>query len=246
MIQFIGSKERGDNMYKKTCYIANPSFGKSKNDDFETVEKLTELMEVCDKNNCKNIVICGGMYDFSKKDINNIKFIREEIENVSSIIPSNLNININVLSGADEIYILKKYLINMNKELSHNRKDIEHLGFDRVVYNDTLLKCTYGRQNNLGYNEGEIITYKDHTYDPSIRLNNIIKDFDKDVVLIGGRNRFEEFVYNNKLVIALPSLVNPYKSNRSPDLGYVIIDKGKDGIDVKQHVKVLNKKPDFK
>ena len=233
-------------MFKNTCYIANPSFGKSKNDDLETVDKLNELIEVCNSNNCKNIVICGGMYDFSRKDINNIKCIREEMDRVSSILPTNLNINYKILSGAEEIYVLRKYLINMNKELSQSRKDVEHLGFDRVVYNDSLIKCNYGKQNNLGFNDGEVITYKDHTYDPSIRLNNIIKDYDNDLVIIGGRNRFEEFVYNNKIVIVLPSIVNPYKSNHSPDLGYVMINKGNDGMDVKQCVKVLNKKPSFK
>ena len=233
-------------MYKKTCYIANPSFGKSKNDDLETVEKLNEVIEACEKNNCKEIVICGGMYDFSRKDINNIKCVREEMENVSSILPKNLNINYKILSSADEIYILRKNLINMNKELASSRSDVEHLGFDRVVYNGTLLKCNYSKQNNLGFNDGEIITYKGHTYDPSIRLNNIIKDYDKDLVIIGGRNRFEEFVYNNKIVIVLPSIVNPYKQTRSPDLGYIMIDRCNDGMDVKQHVKVLNKKPEFK
>ena len=134
----------------------------------------------------------------------------------------------------------------MNKELSNKRKDVEHLGFDRVVFNDILIKCNYSKQNNLGFNEGEIINYKEHVYDPSIRLNNIIKDYDKDLVIIGGKNRFEEFVYNNKIVIALPSIVNPYKSSYSPDLGYLIIDRNNTGIDVKPHVKTLNKKPSFK
>ena len=202
-------------MYRKTCYIANPSFGKSKKEDLETVEKLNEVVEACDKENCKDIVICGGMYDFSKKDINHIKTVQEEIEHVSNILPTNLQIKYRILSGADEIYVLRKNLINMNKELASRRNDVEHLGFDRVEYNGTLIKCTYGKQNNLGFNEGEIITYKGHTYDPSIRLQNIIEDYDKDIVLIGGRNRFEEFVYNGKLVIALPSLVNPYRTNPS-------------------------------
>ena len=233
-------------MYKKTCYIANPSFGKSKQDDLETVDRINEVIEACDKNDCKDIVICGGMYDFSRKDIDSINKVQEEIDNVSRILPVNLKIRYRILSGADEIYIIRKNLINMNKELASRRSDVEHLGFDRVVYNNTLIKCNYSRQNNLGFNEGEIINYKGHTYDPSARLNNIIRDFDNDIVLIGGRNRFEEFIYNGKLVIALPSLVNPYRTNHSPDLGYIIIDRCNDGIDVKQHVKILNKKPEIK
>ena len=151
-----------------------------------------------------------------------------------------------------KLYLKNGFLFNTftccftSKELSKKRDDVDHLGFDRVVFNDTLIKCTYGKQNNLGFNDGEIMTYKGHTYDPSIRLNNIIQDYDGDLVLIGGRNRFEEFVYNNKIVIALPSLVNPYNGSYSPDLGYIMIDRNDNSFDVKQHVKVLNKKPTFK
>jgi hypothetical protein len=134
----------------------------------------------------------------------------------------------------------------MNKELSSKREDVEHLGFDRVIYKDNLIKCNYNKQNNLGYNDGEFVNYKGHIYDPSIRLNSIIKDYKGDLVLIGGKNRFEEFVYNNKIVIALPSLVNPYNTSYSPDLGYVLIDRDGDNFDVKQHVKVLNKNPLYK
>ena len=233
-------------MEKKACFIANPSFGKSEKDDLKTVEELNKIIEVCNENKCKNIVICGGMYNLSKRDADNVKKVEEKIDTVSRILPRNLNINYKILSGACEIYVLRRSLINMNKDLSKKREDVTHLGYDRVVFNDTLIKCTYGRQNNLGFNEGEIITYKGHTYDPSGRLNNIIGDYDKDLVLIGGRNRFEEFVYNNKIVIALPSLVNPYNTNHSPDLGYIMIDRTDNSFDVKQHVKVLNKKPDFK
>lgn len=233
-------------MNRISCFIANPSFGKSKEDDQFTIEQLNKLIEVCKQNKCKNIVICGGMYNFTKKDIENRRKVEEEIDRVATILPKSLNIRYKILSGATEIYVLKRNLINMNKELSKKREDVEDLGFDRVEYNDTLIKCTYGKQNNLGFNEGEIITYKGHTYDPSIRLNNIIKDYDKDLVLIGGRNRFEEFVYNNKIVIALPSIVNPYKTNYSPDLGYIIIDRMDNTFSVKQHVKALNRKPKIK
>ena len=233
-------------MSKIACFIANPSFGKSEKDDQYTIEQLNDLIDVCNDNNCKDIVICGGMYSLSKKDVNDIKKVEKEIDNVSKILPKRLNIRYKVLSGAQEIYVLKRNLINMNKELSKNRDDVDHLGFDRVVFDDTLLKCTYGKQNNLGFNDGEIITYKEHTYDPSIRLNNIIRDYDNDLVLIGGKNRFEEFVYNNKIVIALPSLVNPYNTNHSPDLGYIIIDRNNNNFNVKQHVKILNKKPNFR
>ncbi len=233
-------------MNRISCFIANPSFGKSKDDDQFTVEQFNKLIEECENNKCNNIVICGGMYNFSKKNIENRRKVEEEIDRVANILPKNVNIRYKVLSGATEIYVLKRNLINMNKELSRKREDIEDLGFDRVVYNDTLLKCTYGKQNNLGFNDGEIMTYKGHTYDPSIRLNSIIKNYDKDLVLIGGKNRFEEFVYNNKIIIALPSIVNPYNTNHSPDLGYVMIDRADNYLDVKQHVKVLNKKPFFK
>lgn len=233
-------------MNRISCFIANPSFGKSKDDDQFTVEQFNKLIEECENNKCNNIVICGGMYNFSKKNIENRRKVEEEIDRVANILPKNVNIRYKVLSGATEIYVLKRNLINMNKELSRKREDIEDLGFDRAVYNDTLLKCTYGKQNNLGFNDGEIMTYKGHTYDPSIRLNSIIKNYDKDLVLIGGKNRFEEFVYNNKIIIALPSIVNPYNTNHSPDLGYVMIDRADNYLDVKQHVKVLNKKPFFK
>ena len=104
----------------------------------------------------------------------------------------------------------------------------------------------YRKQNNLGFNEGEFITYKNHTYDPSIRLNNIIKDYKGDLVLVGGKNRFEEFVYNDSIVIALPSIMNPTNSKHVPDIGYVLVDRNGDSIDVNQYVKYLNKKPIFK
>lgn len=233
-------------MKRKTCFIANPSFGKSKITDNISKEQLEKLIEICKENNCKNIVICGGMYNFTKSDIRNINKVKEEIENVSKILPQNLNINYKILSGATEIFVLKRYLINMNKELAKNRSDVEHLGFDRAIFDKTLLKCNYSKQNNLGYNDGEIITYKGHIYDPSIRLNNIIQDYKDNLVLIGGRNRFEEFVYNDKIVIALPSIVNPYNSNKTPDIGYVMIERENGSFDVNQHVKVLNKKPLFK
>ena len=229
-----------------TCYIANPSFGKSQKDDELTVEQLNNVIDVCLENNCKNLVICGGMYSFSKNQIYDVKYVKQEIEKVSQILPKNLNIKYKVLSGGTEIFVLKRNLINMNKELSDNREDVEHLGFDRVVYNDALLKCNYSKQNNLGYNEGELLNYKGHIYDPSIRLNNIIKDYSGNLVLIGGKNRFEEFVYNNSIVIALPSIMNPTNKNITPDIGFIMIDKTNDGLDVKQHVKILNKKPEFK
>ena len=229
-----------------TCFVANPSFGKSEKEDQLVVEQLDHIIDVCVENNCKNIVICGGMYSLSKKQGNNIRYVEKEIENVSRILPKRLNINYKVLSGGTELFILRRDLINMNKELSKNREDVEHLGYDRVVYDNTLIKCTYGKQNNVGYNDGEILNYKGHIYDPSIRLNNIIKDYDGDLVLIGGKNRFEEFVYNNKIVIALPSIMNPSNSDMTPDIGYLLIDRTDNSFGVKQCVKVLNKKPEFK
>ena len=238
--------KEGDNMEKKACFIANPSFGKSEKDDLHTIEELNKIIEVCDEYNCKNIVICGGMYNIAKKDLNSVKKIEEKIDTVSRILPKNLHIRYKILSGACELYVLKRSLIDMNHNLAKKRDDVDHIGFDRVVFNDTLVKCTYGKQNNLGFNDGEVVSFKGHMYDPSIRLNNIIGDYDKDLVLIGGKNRFEEFVYNNKIVIALPSLVNPYNTNKSPDLGYIMIDREDNSFDVKQHVKVLNKKPEFK
>ncbi len=231
---------------KIACFIANPSFGKSDKDDELAVEQLDQIINVCIENKCKDIVVCGGMYSFSRKNGNNIKYVTNEIDKVSRILPRNLGINYKILSGGDELFVLRRDLIDMNKELSKNREDIEHLGFDRTVYQGTLLKCTYGKQNNLGFNEGEFLQYKEHVYDPSIRLNGIIKDYDGDLVLIGGRNRFEEFIYNNKLVIALPSVMNPTCSSMSPDLGYIIIERGCNSFNVKQHVKILNKKPEFK
>ena len=233
-------------MSKKICFIANPSFGKSKEEDLVTVEQLNKLIDFCNGIKCKDIVICGGMYNFSRRDINNVKLVQEEIEHVSRILPTNLNIRYKILSGADEIYVLRKNLINMNHDLAKNREDVEHLGYDRAEYNDILIKCLYGKQNNLGFNEGEIASYKGHIYDPSIRLEKIIKDYDKDLVLIGGRNRYEEFIYDDKIVIALQSIVNPYSNGHSPDLGFVIVDKGENSLDVKPHVKELNRKPSFK
>lgn len=229
-----------------TCYIANPSFGKSQKDDELTVEQLNNVINVCLENNCKNLVICGGMYSFSKKQIHDVNYVRKEIEKVSQILPTNLNIKYRILSGGTEIFVLRRNLINMNKELADNRSDVEHLGFDRVVYKDTLLKCNYSKQNNIGYNDGEFLNYKGHTYDPSIRLNNIIKDYTGDLVLIGGKNRFEEFVYNNRIVIALPSIMNSNTTNMTPDIGFIMIDRNDNSFDVKQHVKILNKKPEFK
>lgn len=230
----------------KTCYIANPSFGKSTNDDLLAAEQLNRVINICVSNNFKTIVISGGMYSFTKSQIRDVKYVKNEIEKVSQILPKNMNISYKILSGAQEMFVLKRDLINMNNELSKKREDVENLGFDRAIYDNTLIKCSYRKQNNLGFNEGEFITYKNHTYDPSIRLNNIIKDYKGDLVLVGGKNRFEEFVYNDSIVIALPSIMNPGCSKLIPDIGYVLVDRNNDEINVNQCVKYLNKKPIFK
>lgn len=230
----------------KTCYIANPSFGKSDKEDELSVEQLNKVINVCVSNNYKTIVICGGMYNFTKSQIRDVRYIKNEVEKVSQILPKNMNINYKILSGAQEMFVLKRDLINMNNDLASKREDVKNLGFDRAIYDNTLIKCLYRKQNNLGFNEGEFITYKNHSYDPSIRLNNIIKDYKGNLVLVGGKNRFEEFVYNDSIIIALPSIMNPGTSKLVPDIGYVLVDKNNNCINVNQYVKYLNKKPIIK
>ena len=40
--------------------------------------------------------------------------------------------------------------------------------------------------------------------------------------------------------------MNPTNSQITPDIGYILVDKKDNGLDVKQHVKILNRKPEFK
>ena len=228
-----------------TCYIANPSFGKSEKDDSLAIKQIDKVVDKCVKDNCHNIVVCGGMYSFTKQQAQDFKYVLSEVEYVSKNLPKNLNINYKILGGSSEIFVLKRNLFDMNKSLQEERSDIESLGFDRKDLGNTLIKCRYNKQNNLGFNEGEIINFKGHVYDPSIRLNKIIQDFNGDLVLVGGKNRFEEFIYNNKLVLALPSIMNPSYSETCPDIGFVMVERN-DSLDVKQYVKCLNKKPKIK
>ncbi len=226
------------------CFVTNPLFGRGMKEDNSTIERINEVVDYCNQSNCRQITICGGMFSFSKSKMHDKEYVEEELDFVSDHLPKNLKINYKILSGETEGYVLRNYGLDLNTILDKRRKDVTHLGFDRAVVDNTLLKYNYNKDNILGFNEGEFLYHNGEIYNPNEKLDTIIKDFYGNVVIIGGKNRHEEFIYNDKLVIVLPSLMN--SNNDVVDLGYVKVSDVGSVIEVDDNVKHLVKKPIFK
>lgn len=220
-------------MSKNTmCFITNTAFGKSNRDDEQTISDLEVLTKKCEEENCYNIVICGGLYNMEKdkdKVMNTFNFISKNL-------PRNFGINYHILSSYQEKYVLVKHGINLNAMLVGRRNDVYHLGFDKKNFKGTLL---YSKVSKEGFNNGEAKRVGDRLVDPSVRLSIITKDYDGELVVIGGNSKLEEFVYNDQLILSLPSFSS--ESKEGLDSGYVLVDKTGEEIKIDEHVKCLKK-----
>jgi hypothetical protein len=226
------------------CFVSNPFFGKGIREDNKAIEKINEIVDYCEKNDCRQITVCGGMYYFSKKKVEDREYIEEELDFICDYLPKNLRINYKILSGEIECCVLRRHGIDLNSTLEKRRKDVTHLGFDKAIKGNIMMKYNYNRDHDFGFNGGEICSSDGEAFDPSERLDKIIKDFDGNIVIIGGKNSHEEFIYNDKLVIVLPSLMS---SDKDPvDLGYVKVSDNGSVIEVDDNVKHLVKKTIFK
>ena len=226
------------------CFVTNPLFGKGMKEDNNTVEKINEVVHYCNQNDCRQITICGGMYFFSKSKIDDKEYIEEELDFISDNLPRNLKINYKILSGEMECCVLRRHGLDLNTMLEKRRKDVTHIGFDRAIKGNVLMKYNYNKGNPFGFNEGELLYHNGEIYNPGERLDKIIKEFDGNIVVIGGKNRYEEFIYNDKLVLVLPSLTDHDADTQ--DLGFVKVTDNGGIIEVDDNVKHLVKKPAFK
>ncbi len=234
---------------KIACFITNTAFGKSEEDDKETIKRINAINLICNEKKCHDLIICGGLLGLNRNEYDNKDSVLRTLVFIKKNLPRNLMINYSILSGYQEEYILRKHGISPVTALSNARQDITDLGYNQVSNDETLIYVKKGPRTTVGFNNGEPMIVNNLFYNPAALIDNITNGFNGNLVIIGGKNKYEEFIYNSRLVVALPSIVNPipsYKNeNKSPDLGYVFIERENDSINIEEHVKRLSKTPDF-